>query len=564
MRRADAEAEKALKRARVLEERRAAKRESATSLNELVESAENAEVTAESLMIAAEATLSVTRETIEALTVSALEQVHEMIHRPETTAENFFQAHKDMTVTTKEQAREKQLDFLESMKVYEEVYADDLPAGTRVMSGRWVDTMKTPTVWRSKYTARGYEQPHSDEGCFATTAKIQGIRMLLARCFDKRGQGHEAFVVDYTQAFLNADVREGEQLYAQPPDGWTPKLLQDGRRVVWKVREAMLGLRTFPRRWQEHLSGKLKEHGFIQDERDPCLFVNAEKDICIGVHVDDMLAVGPSEITKKLLEALAKDMTMRWGMVTDKPQEFLGRSLCRTVQGYRFGVSHEYVTQLCKDFGFGILEGSNTLTFVKAAESDTILDESGQRRHRQLLGRLLWLDRPDIRNAVCQLVTHVGTATTCDEVNIKRLLRYLIGNPACNMISCCTLDVPGIAGSPQGSVLVMTDADWAGDVNDRRSYSGIAVWVKGSTENTWYPIYASSKKQNMFCLSSGESELMALVGGACEGIATRDQWSKMCNCSPGTIVLCTDSAAALGFVKRKGASRRTRHVDTKI
>ena len=38
----------------------------------------------------------------------------------------------------------------------------------------------------------------------------------------------------------------------------------------------------------------------------------------------------------------------------------------------------------------------------------------------------------------------------------------------------------------------------------------------------------------------------------------------MCNCSSGTIVLCTDSSAALGFVKRKGASRRTRHVDTKV
>ena len=128
----------------------------------------------------------------------------------------------------------------------------------------------------------------------------------------------------------------------------------------------------------------------------------------------------------------------------------------------------------------------------------------------------------------------------------------------------CNLDVPGVAGTPQGSVVVMTDADWAGDVKDRRSYSGIAVWVKGSLENTWYPVYASSKKQNMVCLSSGESELMALVGGACEGIATRDQWSKLCKCSPGTIVLCTDSSVALGFVEYKGASRRTRHVDTKV
>ena len=46
------------------------------------------------------------------------------------------------------------------------------------------------------------------------------------------------------------------------------------------------------------------------------------------------------------------------------------------------------------------------------------------------------------------------------------------------MIVGCNLDVPGIAGIPQGSVVVMTDADWAGDVKDRRSYSGIAVWVK--------------------------------------------------------------------------------------
>ena len=88
----------------------------------------------------------------------------------------------------------------------------------------------------------------------------------------------------------------------------------------------MRGLRTSPRRWQEHLSSKLKEHGLVQNERDPCLFVNTELDICIGVHVDDMLAVGPSEMTKNLWQELAQDMAMRWNMVTDKPQEFLGRS----------------------------------------------------------------------------------------------------------------------------------------------------------------------------------------------------------------------------------------------
>ena len=132
-------------------------------------------------MIAAEAVLTETRETIEALTVSALQQAHEMSHRPETTAESFFQAHKDMTVTSKEQARQKQLDFLESMKVFEEVYEDELSAGTHIMSGRWVDTMKTPTMRRSKYTAKDYEEPHSDEGCFVATATNTGHPYALGK-----------------------------------------------------------------------------------------------------------------------------------------------------------------------------------------------------------------------------------------------------------------------------------------------------------------------------------------------------------------------------------------------
>ena len=45
-------------------------------------------------------------------------------------------------------------------------------------------------------------------------------------------------------------------------------------------------------------------------------FANTELDICIGVHVYVMLAVGPSELTKNLLQELSKDMTMRWDLLT--------------------------------------------------------------------------------------------------------------------------------------------------------------------------------------------------------------------------------------------------------
>ena len=71
---------------------------------------------------------------------------------------------------------------------------------------------------------------------------------------------------------------------------------------------------------------------------------------------------------------------------------------------------------MCEDFGFGQHKGSNKLSFEKIAERCTMLDDTGQ-------------------------LTSKTLSVNCDEVNIKRLLRYLIGNPACNMIVACNLDV---------------------------------------------------------------------------------------------------------------------------
>ena len=193
IRRADAEAEKALKRAKALEERRAAKRASATPMDELEESATNAEVSAEAMMIAAEAVLTQTREIIEALTVSALQQAHEMSHRPETTVESFFQAHKDMTVTSKEQARQKQLDFLESLKVFDELYKDELRAGIHVMSGRWGHDENSNKCGDPCTLREVTKNRTVTKVALQQTATIQGIRMLLAKCLDKRVQGTRSF-----------------------------------------------------------------------------------------------------------------------------------------------------------------------------------------------------------------------------------------------------------------------------------------------------------------------------------------------------------------------------------
>ena len=108
-------------------------------------------------------------------------------------------------MTSEEQARQRQLDFLESMKVFEEVYEERVAwlRNTRHVRPLARHDENADNVENEflRYTARGYEEPHSDEGCFAATATMQGIRMLLARCLDKRDQGHEAFVAGLHTSF---------------------------------------------------------------------------------------------------------------------------------------------------------------------------------------------------------------------------------------------------------------------------------------------------------------------------------------------------------------------------
>jgi hypothetical protein len=55
-----------------------------------------------------------------------------------------------------------------------------------------------------------------------------------------------------------------------------------------------------------------------------------------------------------------------------------------------------------------------------------------------------------------------------------------------------------------------TDADWAGNISDRKSTSGYFMFVGGNLV-TW-----RSKKQNVVALSSAEAEFRRMAKGLCE------------------------------------------------
>ena len=113
---------------------------------------------------------------------------------------------------------------------------------------------------------------------------------------------------------------------------------------------------------------------------------------------------------------------------------------------------------------------------------------------------------------------------------------------------------------PQHFLEVITDADYAGNKNDRKSTSSFQTFIDGNL------VEPKVRAQKSIALSSGESEFVAMVAGSSEGLLVRRLWNKM------TGVQCTmevrsDSSAARSMVQRPrqtlgrihyGSSRRRR------
>uniref|UniRef100_A0A2N9H5U2 Reverse transcriptase Ty1/copia-type domain-containing protein n=1 Tax=Fagus sylvatica TaxID=28930 RepID=A0A2N9H5U2_FAGSY len=122
--------------------------------------------------------------------------------------------------------------------------------------------------------------------------------------------------------------------------------------------------------------------------------------------------------------------------------------------------------------------------------------------YRSLVGALQYaiFTRPDITFAVNRVCQFMHKPTSTHFMAAKRILRFLKG----------TLD-KGILFQPGPLTLTaFTDADWADDPSDRRSTSGITVFL-GHNLITWV-----SKKQYTVSRSSTEAEYRSLAAGAAE------------------------------------------------
>jgi hypothetical protein len=172
--------------------------------------------------------------------------------------------------------------------------------------------------------------------------------------------------------------------------------------------------------------------------------------------------------------------------------------------------------------------------------------------YRSLIGSLNYAatsTRVDISYAVGAVCSFAENPGYSHLLAAKRILRYLKG----------TSD-QGISYSRSvENDIVLTgycDADWAGDVDDRKSHGGY-VFTLGSGAISW-----SSKRQSVVALSSCEAEYMSLSEAAKELVWLRSLLGDM-GFEQTKSVICCDNQGAVALSKNPVDSKRSKHIDTR-
>ena len=180
---------------------------------------------------------------------------------------------------------------------------------------------------------------------------------------------------------------------------------------------------------------------------------------------------------------------------------------------------------------------------VKLAEA-----KSNVKEYQSALGALMYAmlaTRPDIAFAVRMLSKHAATPGQEHMTALKRVYRYLRGTSDAHLI---------FRGDAKNELLGYVDADWAADINDRRSVTGY-IFILAGAAISWL-----LKKQSSVALSSTKAEYMAATAATKEAVWLRKLFDELATISSCPTMLLIDNQSAKALAKNAMFHDRTKHI----
>uniref|UniRef100_A0AAV1U0S8 Reverse transcriptase Ty1/copia-type domain-containing protein n=1 Tax=Peronospora matthiolae TaxID=2874970 RepID=A0AAV1U0S8_9STRA len=319
-----------------------------------------------------------------------------------------------------------------------------------------------------------------------------------------------------------------EHVFCVIPEG----VKLEGSFDCLELVKAIYGLKQALRVWNETFDEFMCAIGFQASSLDPFLYIKIVEGQCVLllVYVDDVLITGSS---CELIARTKTDLKTRFEM-TDS-----GKCMWMTY-------SSALAWMIAKPSKIQSTMSSRLVSSDAATRVDAPF--------REAVGALMHLTtatRPDIAFAMGYVSRFMRNPQEGYWVAVKRIFRYLLGTK-----------MHGICYKPNAKIgfRCYSDADWAGDLADRKSTSGYVFMLLGA------PVSWGSKKQPSVSLSTSEAEYIALSLSIQEG-----KWIHrlLCEMMMATdkegpeLMIHEDNQSCIKMTKNPVNHGRAKHIDIK-
>ncbi|KAG6590542.1 Integrase catalytic core protein [Phytophthora cinnamomi] len=351
----------------------------------------------------------------------------------------------------------------------------------------------------------------------------------------------QKYGIDYTETFSPVvNVPEGVEL-------------DDGFDCV-ELLKAIYGLKQASRVWNETFDEYVRSIGFRVSSYDPCLYIKVVDGECVLllVYVDDVLVTGSSA---EMIAEVKRQLKSRFEMTDSGKCSFiLGIEVVDNADGSVTLSQARYINDILERFGMQDCKpaASPVDISMKLVSSDAMTKLDAP--FREAVGALMHLmtsTRPDIAFAVGYVSRFMENPQVEHWIAVKRIFRYLQGTKS-----------HGIRFSPGKGIDFQgySDADWAGDLSDRKSTSGYLFQVAGG------PISWGSKKQSSVSLSTSEAEYIALSLAIQEGKWVHKLLCEILVAARGVtpeLKIFEDNQSCIKMTKNPVNHGRAKHIDIK-
>ncbi|KAK4336735.1 hypothetical protein RND71_044135 [Anisodus tanguticus] len=440
-----------------------------------------------------------------------------------------------------------EINHMHNLNVWELVEAPD---NSKIIKNKWVYTRKRKSnneiVFRARLVATGYQQRQfiDYDELYSPTLDIDSLRFLISIGLKRK---MNIYTADVTTAYLHADI--DKTIFMKQPDGFDDK---SGR--VCKLKKSIYGLKQSGRMWNEKISQFLNDCDLHTARCNTTIFFNKDLSLIVGVYVDDLILISKND---KIFDEFINKFQSKSNIqlkITKSLDKFLNIEVKYDKSNSIYFSMKDKIIKLANSVGIN-KENSQMIPIRRSKLLEKDLDQPlflDINLYQSIIGQISYIARivrPDVIFAINQLSRFNNEPRLTHFKYALQLVQYLFNTR--------NLSLKYSSLNYHDNIVGFSDSDFANDVYERRSISGIAIFHNNNL---------ISWKSNMQGESASSVNSAEIFSAFETSILIETFYRIMIEFKIDTKnhKLYSDSAAVIRYSKYGPVTPKTKNLDAKI